>query len=62
MKSVYILKLASETARAWWDENGDPQAMRWGANGIAVEHRFIVDLCNGMREDGLVPEKDFTVT
>lgn len=52
---VFILTPVSDTGRKWIDKRIGPDAQRWG-KGIAVEHRYIEDIVEGARLDGLEVE------
>lgn len=52
--SIYTLKLESDAAKTWADENLPQDAQRIGTSGIVIEHRYISDIVAGMRGDGLV--------
>jgi len=49
--TVYLVHPTTRVARDWIEENVD--AVTHFGNGIAVEHRFIEDLTEGARADGL---------
>jgi hypothetical protein len=51
--SILILHALTATAREWVDENLPSDAMTWGRNGIVVEPRYIGDIVEGIRADGL---------
>lgn len=50
--TVYLLIPKTDAARAWRNDNlpGDVQML---GNGIAVEHRYISDILDGIKNDGL---------
>ena len=50
--SIYLVRPMSDAANAWIDENvqGDAQ---WFGHSLAVEHRYILDLIDGMQASGL---------
>lgn len=50
--TVYLLHPLTDAAREWVAEHLPEDAQRLG-NGIAVEHRFIRDIVDGARNDGL---------
>lgn len=50
--SVYLLTPLSRDAREWVSDNLPSDVQRLG-NGIAVEHRYISDIIDGIRADGL---------
>ena len=51
--SVYLLCPLTDEARDWTKENIPEDAQTLGPN-IAVEHRYIEDIVEGIRADGLV--------
>jgi predicted thioesterase len=50
--TVYLLHPLTDAAREWVAEHLPEDAMRLG-NAIAVEHRYIGDIVDGARNDGL---------
>lgn len=50
--SIFILWPLTETATAWLEANV-ASAQRWGADGFVVEHRYVGDIIQGMKESGL---------
>ena len=50
--SIYVLIPKNEVARAWIDNNLDPEAQTFGM-GIVIEHRYIQDICIAICEEGL---------
>jgi hypothetical protein len=53
--SIFLVTPHSTEAKAWIDENVSEDAQFLG-NRLAVEHRFIDNLVEGMRGDGLTVE------
>ena len=51
--SVYLLILLSDAARAWGEIHLPADAQRLG-HAIAVEHRYLGPIVQGMRAEGLV--------
>lgn len=51
--TVFLLTPITIQAREWIDENVSEERTNFG-DGIAVEHRYIVDLVEGIQRDGLV--------
>lgn len=51
--TIYVLTPETDQARAWVDEYLPSDAMRWGRNGVVVEHRYIADIVEGIRADGM---------
>jgi hypothetical protein len=54
--TLYVLHPLTPAARAWINQNIDSSALRFGPNGIAIEHRYIADIMDGMKRDGLVQQ------
>jgi hypothetical protein len=52
--SVFHVEPVSLAAREWVDENVPLEAWQWLGSGFGVEHRYIGDLVDGMRGDGLL--------
>jgi len=50
--SLYILTPCTDAARDWVSEHIGDDAQTWGG-GIAVEHRYIGDIVDGIQNDGL---------
>lgn len=50
--SVYLLTPVSPRGEAWATEHLPEDAQRLGS-GIAVEHRYIGDIVQGIKSDGL---------
>lgn len=59
--TVYLVKPLTETARDWIRENVVDRTT-WFGRALAVEHRFLMDLLDGMEADGLVPGVDAVVS
>lgn len=53
--TVYLLLPVTESAKAWADENLPDDAQMLGS-AIAVEHRYVRDIANGIIADGLTIE------
>jgi len=53
--SIFLVDPRNVLATDWLKENVQEGAQHLGKK-LAVEHRFIADLVNGMRNDGLVVE------
>ena len=58
-KTVYLIVPKTDKARKWLSKNTDPES-KWLSGGLAVEHRFLSELLEGMKDSGLT-EKDFEV-
>ena len=50
--SVWIVRPASEAAVDWCNQYIDPDAQRWG-DAYVVEARYVEDLAEGMKAEGL---------
>ena len=51
--TVYILTPCTTEAKEWLEEHVDLDNVQWFGRGIAVEHRYIEDIVEGARGDGL---------
>lgn len=51
--NIYLLTAHSEAAQEWVEEHLPSDRQTWCEHGTAVEHRFILDICNGIQNDGL---------
>jgi len=50
--SIFLLRPLNQSAESWIDENL-PSDAQWFGNGVAVEHRFIWAILEGIQNDGL---------
>jgi len=50
--TIFLLTPLTESAIDWVSEHLPPDALRFG-DSIAVEHRFIGDIIDGVQQDGL---------
>jgi hypothetical protein len=50
--SIFLLYPLSESARSWIEENL-PSDTQWFGNAVAVEHRYIWPILEGIQDDGL---------
>jgi hypothetical protein len=57
--TVFLLVPKTDDARRWVREHLPDDVMRLGA-GVAIEHRYIEDILEGIQADGLTA-KDFDV-
>jgi hypothetical protein len=50
-----IVQFLPETAAGaeWLEENVELDDYRWRGNALVVDHRFALDLIDGLRSDGL---------
>jgi hypothetical protein len=55
--SVFLLRPVSEAGHAWCAEHIPEDSVRLG-DSIAVEHRFILGICEAARGDGLTVRRD----
>ena len=53
--SLYLLLPHTEEARTWIATHISPDHQSWGS-GIVVEHRYIWNIADGIRNDGLTIE------
>jgi hypothetical protein len=50
--SIFLLYPLSESARSWIEENL-PSDAQWFGNAVAIEHRYIWPILEGIQNDGL---------
>jgi hypothetical protein len=50
--TVYLLRLESDAAREWVEENVGGEVTWWGGS-LVVEHGFLNDLLSGACDEGL---------
>ena len=50
--TIFVLWPQTDEAREWATEKMDQDGQRW-SDGYVVEHRYIEDIINGFRSDGL---------
>ena len=53
--SIFLLQPLTPAARNWVNAQLPEDAL-WFAGAVAVEHRFIADIVNGIQNDGLEVE------
>lgn len=51
--TIFLVRPETSTAREWLDENTDGE---WFGGALVVEHSFVLDLVQGMLDDGLEVE------
>ena len=51
--SIFLLYPLNESAKSWIEENL-PSDAQWFGNAVAIEHRFIWPILEGIQNDGLV--------
>jgi hypothetical protein len=56
--SIYLVRPMSDAANAWIDENVQDDA-QWFGHSLAVEHRYILALIEGMQASGLNVAKGY---
>ena len=61
MQTVFRLEPITDEAKDWIEENVHYESYQMPGNFVIVEHRYIADIVAGMREAGLVVNKDFSV-
>lgn len=52
--TVYVLRPATDVGKAWLRENCQTEEWNWLGENLAVEHRYVGDIVNGMIADGLL--------
>jgi len=52
--SVFTFCPLTPVAKAWFDENIQPEPHQWLGHVLCVEHRFAWGLAEGMKDAGLV--------
>jgi len=50
--SIFLLRPLNQSAQTWIEENLPSDVQRFG-NGVAVEHRYIWPILEGIQNDGL---------
>ena len=50
--SIFLLYPVSESAKSWIEENL-PSDAQWFGNAVAIEHRYVWPILEGIRNDGL---------
>ena len=55
IRSMFLLRPASRAGKPWITENLAPTAesWQWLNEALSVEHRYVADIVEGAREDGL---------
>ena len=51
--SIWIMTPLSEGGRDWIAQHIAEDATRWGQNGVVIEHRYVANIVEGVRGDGL---------
>jgi hypothetical protein len=51
--TIFLLYANTEAARDWVKEHLPEDRMTWAANGTVIEHRYICDIVDGIKCDGL---------
>jgi hypothetical protein len=51
--TIFILYAHTNAAREWVNEHLPADRMTWDGDGTVVEHRYILDIIDGIQADGL---------
>lgn len=51
--SIFLFRVLTNHARTWVDKNVHVEEYLWIGSAFSVEHRYALDLAEGMRADGL---------
>lgn len=51
--SITIMTPLTPAAHDWVSEHIPEDAMTWGPSGIVIEHRYVLDIMQGVLSDGL---------
>lgn len=51
--SLYLLTAHTPEAQEWVEEHLPSDRQTWGQSSTVVEHRFILDIATGIKNDGL---------
>lgn len=51
--SVFLVTPYTQDARDWISENVHTEGWQWMGQSLAIEHRFVSDLVDGMLDAGL---------
>lgn len=62
MQSVFLLNPITPKAKTWIDENLQLESWQYMGKSPAIEHRYIGDIVDGMIEDGLCLDTDFSIS
>ena len=54
--SIYILYAVSDRAQSWVEGHLPEDRQQWGVNGSVIEHRYVCDIIDGIREAALTIE------
>ena len=60
MASVYLITPLTRECEDWLKENVSEDAMYLG-HSLAVEHRYVEDLVEGMEQEGFKYQRDFEI-
>lgn len=52
--TIFLFEPRTEAAREWVREHVQLEGWQWFGPAFCVEHRFALDLAQGMTDDGLV--------
>ena len=59
--TIVLLTPLTPAAEEWVDQHIGDDAQLWGSNSIVVEPRYIADIVEGIRNDGLGIARSATV-
>lgn len=51
--TIFLLQPLSPAASQWVEDQFQLESWHWHGNSIAIEHRFIRDIVEGIRSDNL---------
>lgn len=51
--SIYLLRPLTDRGRQWLRENVQAESWQWFGDGLAVEHRYVADVVEGARAEGM---------
>ena len=59
MKTIYSLVWLTEKCKSWILKHCQLEDYQIREDGIVIEHRYIIDILHGLKEDGFTTRKDF---
>ena len=57
--SIVVIYPTCEAALQWCYKHLPEECPRWGAQGFAIERRYVGDILEGMKRDGLMSEDEY---
>ena len=54
--TIYTVRPLTDAGRAWIEANVQSEDWQWLGSALCVEHRYIANLIEGMKADGLIVE------